>query len=467
MADATHYDLVVIGAGSGSAVVDDRFSDWRVAIIERDAFGGTCLNRGCIPTKMFVLPSDLARDAAEGERLDVHTSYDGVDWPALRDRIFGRTDASARQGRADRDRSDNVDVLTGTACFTGPRALTVALKDGGEVALTADRVVLATGSSPVVPDIPGLAEVRHHTSDDVMHLDALPRRIGVLGGGYVGCELAHVFAALGSTVVQVEATDTLLGTQDADVARLVTEHCARQWDVRTGTTVERFSRDGDAVTMHLDHGDPVTVDTVLVSIGRRPGTAGLGLEVAGVELDDGGRVVVDGHQRTSAEGVWALGDVSTDVPLKHVANHEARVVQHNLLHPDDLVTTDHRFVPNAVFTSPQVGAAGLTEQRAREDGLDVAVATSRFEDTAYGWALEADDQGWFCKVVADRATGRLVGAHLVGPHAATLVQPLIMAMGLELPVVGLARSQYWIHPAPTEVVEQALLALEEELTAAR
>ncbi len=466
MGDAKHYDLVVIGAGSGNTVVDDRFSPWRVAIVERDVFGGTCLNRGCIPSKMFVVPSDLARDATDGPRLDVRTSYDGVEWTDLRDRIFGRTDASSREGRDTREDLDNVDVLTGAATFTGAHSLRVDLEDG-EVDITADRVVIATGSRPVVPDLPGLSDVEHHTSDDVMHLDALPRSIGILGGGYVGCEFAHVFASLGSTVVQVEALDTLLANQDADVARLFTEQASKQWDVRTGTKVERFSQQGDAITMHLDRGDPVTVDMLLVCVGRRPNSDGMGLDAAGVEVDDDERVVVDEHQHTSVDAVWALGDISTHHPLKHVANHEARVVQHNLLHPDDLVASDHRFVPNAVFTSPQVGAVGLTEAEARDRGIDVAVAASKVADTAYGWALGADDEGWFCKVLADRSTGLLVGAHLIGPQAATLVQPLITAISLELPVAGLARSQYWIHPAPTEVVEQALLALEEELGSER
>ncbi len=465
MGDPLHYDLVVIGAGSGNAVVDDRFASWRVAIVERGPYGGTCLNRGCIPSKMFVVPADLAREATDGPRLDVRTSYDGVEWAALRDRIFGRTDASAREGRDDREEQDHVDTFQGTATFTGPRTLRIALEDGGEEELTADRVVLAVGSRPVVPDLPGLADVEHHTSDTVMHLERLPRTIGILGGGYVGCELAHVFAALGSTVVQIESADMLLDNQDADVARLFTEHASRQWDVRTGTTVERFSQDGDAITMHLDRGDPVEVDALLVSVGRRPNSDGLGLESAGVGIDDDDRVVVDEHQRTSAEAVWALGDISTHHPLKHVANHEARVVQHNLLHPADLVAADHRCVPQAVFTSPQVASVGLTEAAAREQGIDVAVATREYADVAYGWALEADDEGWFCKLVADRSTGLLVGAHLIGPQAATLIQPLIGAMSLEQPVAGLARSQYWIHPAPTEVVEQALLALEEELSA--
>ncbi len=174
-------------------------------------------------------------------------------------------------------------------------------------------------------------------------------------------------------------------------------------------------------------------------------------------------MIVDEHQRTNVPGIWALGDICNSAALKHVANHEARVVQHNLLHPDSLVRSDHRFVPSAVFTHPQVASVGLTEAEAHEAGLEVALAHQDYGDTAYGWAME--DVAHFCKLIGDRATGKLVGAHVIGPAASMLIQPLIQAMSFDQPVAGLARGQYWIHPALTEVVENALLKLEEQLIA--
>ena len=161
--------------------------------------------------------------------------------------------------------------------------------------------------------------------------------------------------------------------------------------------------------------------------------------------------------------VWALGDLSSPEPLKHVANQDARVVQHNLLHPDDLMVSDHEHVPSAVFTSPQIASVGLTEAQAREQGLDLAVATKEYADTAHGWALREDGTGHFVKVLGDRATGRLVGAHLIGPQASVLVQTFIQALAFDQPISGLVRRQYWIHPSLTEVVEQALIDLEAEL----
>ena len=469
-----HYDLVVVGAGSGNTIVDERFDHLRVAIVDRGPFGGTCLNRGCIPSKMLINPADVVAAARRGPVLGVATQAGPPDWPAIRDRVFSRVDESAEQGRQGRREADNIDVLVGTARFVGERRLAVSLDDGGDVEITADHIVLATGSRPVVPDIDGLDTVAHETSDTVMRLTELPRRLGVLGGGYVGCEFAHVFASYGSEVVQIEGSDRLLDSQDVDVADHFTEGARRRYDVRLGRHLEKVSGSADGpLLLQLDDGSEVEVDVLLLAVGRVNNADTLGLERAGVEVDDSGRIVVDAQQRTTADGVWSLGDASSDEPLKHVANQDARVVQANLLAAFEgssrFVDSDHRFVPQAVFAHPQVAAVGLTEAEAREQhGDDLVVARHDLADVAYGWALagELDDDPeatGFVKLLARRTTGRLVGAHLIGPMASVLVQPLIMAMAHDLPVRGLARSQYWIHPSLTEVVEGALLDLEAEL----
>jgi mycothione reductase len=181
----------------------------------------------------------------------------------------------------------------------------------------------------------------------------------------------------------------------------------------------------------------------------------LDLAAAGIETDDRGLIVVDEYQRTTADGVFALGDVSSHYPLKHVANEEARTVQHNLLHPDAMVVADHRFVPHAVFAEPQIAAVGLTEQEAAKQGLDYRVGRQAYADVAFGWAME--DTEHFVKVVVDATTGLIVGAHLLGPQASSLIQPVVQAMSFGQRAADVARGQYWIHPALAEVVENALL----------
>ncbi|UVS81085.1 mycothione reductase [Actinokineospora sp. UTMC 2448] len=450
-----HFDLVIVGTGSGNSLLDSRFADWEVALVERGTFGGTCLNVGCIPTKMYVHAADLAATPEHAGRLGVDLTLDGVRWPEIRDRIYGRIDPIAANGeRYRRDHPDNahVSVYTGTARFTGERRLEI---DGETI--TADRVVLAAGSRPMVPAVPGLADVPFHTSDTIMRLAALPRRLAILGGGFIAAEFAHVFSSFGVEVSLVVRSDGLLRREDRDISMQFTKLAAQRWDVRLGREPERVERRGDGVRLHLDDGATVDADALLVAIGRTPNSDLVNAAAGGIELSPYGYVMVDAEQRTTAEGVWALGDISSPWQLKHVANHEARVVQHNLLHPNDPIESDHRFVPHAVFTAPQIASVGLTEQEAQERGVAYVTATQAYSGIAYGWAME--DGTGFAKLLADPRTGLLLGAHVIGPQAATVIQPVIQAMSFGLDARSMARGQYWIHPAVPEVIENALLNL--------
>ena len=459
MVGGTPYDLAVIGTGSGNSVVDDRFADWRVAILEAHVFGGTCGNVGCIPTKMFVHPADLARAARHGPGLGVDTSYAGARWPAIRDRIFTRIDELAASGRRYREGLPNVDVHDGHATFVDDHTLTVDTGSAGTGRrITADQIVIAAGSRVSVPDIPGLDEAGFHTSDTVMRLDELPRRIVIVGGGYVAAEFAHVFSALGTRVTQVQRGRSLLRAQDEDISRRFTEIAARQWDLRLEVTPTKVARRSGATLVSLSDGSELEADVLLMATGRVPNADRLGLENTGIALVDG-RVEVDAHQRTAVDGVWALGDVSSAHLLKHVANHEARTVQHNLLHPDDPVTSDHRFVPSAVFTSPQIASVGLTSQAARDDGIEHVATTYDYADIAYGWAMESAPEEHFVKLLGTPDGSRLLGAHVIGPQASLLLQPLVQALSLGGSPRDVARGQYWLHPSMAEVVENALLKM--------
>ena len=449
-----HYDLAIIGSGSGNSVVSPDFDDWQIAIIEAGTFGGTCLNVGCIPTKMYVYSADVADTIRHASRYGVDGHVDAVRWSDIRDRIFGRIDGISASGREYRANGSNTALYEAQARFTGPHSL---LLSTGEQ-LTADRIVIAAGSRPSVPSAVAVSGVPFYTSDDVMRMDALPRRLAILGGGYIASEFAHVFSALGVEVTMIARSAPLLRHLDGEVAERFTALARKQWNVRLNAGVSAVSRHDDGIRLELVDGTTVSADALLVATGRVSNADRLDAEAAGLALLPDGRLYADPQQRTSVDGVWALGDVSSPHQLKHVANHEARVVAHNLAHPDDLVATDHRFVPAAVFTHPQIACVGITEEQARALGVDYITATEDYGGTAYGWAME--DTTSFCKLIADPASGRLLGAHLIGPQASNLIQPLIQAMSFGLLVPGLARGQYWIHPALIEVVENALLKLE-------
>ncbi|WP_009479772.1 mycothione reductase [Rhodococcus sp. JVH1] len=456
----THFDLAIIGSGSGNSLPDERFADKTIAIMEKGTFGGTCLNVGCIPTKMFVYAAEVARTVGNSAKYGVDAELEGVRWPDIVKRVFGRIDPISAGGERYRaEDSPNTTLFRGHATFVGPRTLDTGT---GEV-VTADQVVIAAGSRPIIPDVVRESGVRYYTNDDIMRLPELPERMVIIGAGYIAAEFAHVFSALGTRVSLIARSSHLLRHLDEDVSRRFTDLAQKKWDVHRGSTVAAVRRDGDGVVVELEDGTVVSGDVLLVATGRQSNGDAIGAAAGGIDLDDEGRVVVDDYQRTSAEGVFALGDVSSPYQLKHVANHEARVVQHNLLQDawtdtSGLRASDHRFVPAAVFTDPQIAHVGLTEAEAREAGWDITVKVQAYGDVAYGWAME-DDEG-LCKVIAERGTGRLLGAHVIGAQAPTVIQPLIQAMSFGLTAQQMARGQYWIHPALPEVVENALLGLD-------
>ncbi|WP_129659280.1 mycothione reductase [Rothia uropygialis] len=462
---AREYDLIVVGSGSGNSLIDHHWKDKKVAIVDGGVFGGTCLNKGCIPTKMFAYPAATAIHGLDDDRLGVSMQRTEVRWQEIRDRIFGRIDSISQSGLDYREDAENVDVYTEFATLRDPHTL---VTESGEV-IRGRQLVLAAGSRSTLPNIPGIELPGVHTSDTVMRINELPRRVVILGGGFVAAEFAGIFHGLGSHVTQVNRSERLLRDHDAEIADRFVREASRQWDLRLNTNIASIEQSQDGLEITLEsRGESETVhaDVVLVATGRVSNVDRLDAESAGFDVKDG-VLSVDAYQRVLSggepvEGVWSLGDVSSVIQLKHLANAQERTVQHNLLNPEDLRATDQRYVPHAVFTNPQIAAVGLSEADARDiaraEGFEVTVKVQDFGDVAYGWAME--DQHGLVKLIARRDTGELLGAHIIGAEASMLIQPLIQAMSFGLAAHEMARGQFWIHPALTEVVENALLGLE-------
>ena len=455
------YDIAIIGTGSGNGVLDDRYAGKRVAISEQGAFGGTCLNVGCIPTKMFVYAAEVAKTIRGAARYGVDAHIDGVRWGDIVSRVFGRIDPIALGGEDYRRSSPNIDVYRKHTRFGPVQAdgRYLLRTDAGEE-FTADQVVIAAGSRPVIPPAILASGVDYQTSDTVMRIAELPEHLVITGSGFVATEFAHVFSALGVRVTMVIRGATLLRHCDDTICERFTRIAASKWELRTHRNIIGAANRGPGVALALDDGCTLNADMLLVATGRLSNADLLDAEQAGVDVENG-RVVVDEYQRTSARGVFALGDVSSPYQLKHVANHEARVVQRNLLCDWDdtgsMVVTDHRFVPSAVFTDPPLATVGLTENQAIARGFDISVKIQDYADVAYGWAME--DTTGIVKLIGDRRSGRLLGAHIMGYQASSIIQPLIQAMSFGLTAAEMARGQYWIHPGLPEVVENALLGL--------
>ena len=448
------YDLVIVGAGSGNMLPAKEFADWRIAVVESDRFGGTCLNRGCIPSKILVHTADVAKEVRHAGRFGIGAKWLGADWPAIRERVFNRIDPVHERAVAYRRGKGN-DVFIGEARFVAPKVLKV-----GDVEIRGEQFVLATGSRPSVPPINGLADVPYVTSDTVMRLPKLPRSMIVLGGGYIAAEMSHIFGSLGTKVTILARGDSMLSQHDVDISARFTELYRERFDLRLRATVERVmaTRKGVRLDLMTPAGaQSAEGEVLLVATGRVPNSDRLNVAAAGIDVDDHGHIRTDDTYATKVPGIWALGDVANHFQLKHMANAEARLVAHNLLHPDEPQRGPFRLAPSAVFADPQVASVGATEQELKAEGRPYRAATRKYSDTAYGWALE--DTSSFVKVLADPATRLLLGAHIIGPQASTLIQPLIQAMCLGNTADEVASGVIYIHPALTEAVEQALLEL--------
>ena len=469
----THYDIALIGSGSANSFPGPEFADRRIVQIDRGVgpdrvFGGTCLNLGCIPTKMFVHTADLAHATTDAARFGLTEQLQDVDWPAIRDRIFGRIDPITAGGEAyRRDHEDNANLtlLRGTARFVGEKELLVDGNDGSRQRITADTIVLGAGSRPVLPPIDGLADLAPHTSDTIMRVEALPASLAILGSGVVAVEMAHVLSALGVEVTLIARSQRVLRAADADISARLTELLGERLHLVTGFDTTSARRTADGVELRgtrEGREETLRAEELLVAVGRRPNSDLLDVRAAGIDVAEDGRVEVDAYQRVLAggevrEGVFAFGDLSSPHQLKHVANHEQRIVRHNVLHPEQLRRSDTMPVPSGVFTHPHVAWVGMDEETARASGREVRVAVQEYASIAYGWALE--DTTGFAKIIADAETTEILGAHLIGPEATTLIQLLIQAMSTGQTARDIATTQYWIHPAMPELIENALLQL--------
>ncbi len=459
------FDLIIIGAGSGNTIPGPQFADLKIAIIDDgDHFGGTCLNVGCIPTKMFVRPAEIAQEARTSQHLGVTAESVRAHWGAVRDRIFTRIDAISSSGEEYRRSGEpNIQLVREQVRFVAERELETA--SGRR--LRGERIIIAAGSRSAALDaLPWSRRVISNA--EALRLEQLPQHITVIGGGAIGCEFASIFHGFGVNTVQL-VRSLPLKSVDSDVATTFT--AVADWDLRTGIEVTDADETTEGMTLTLSDGSQLRTDLVLVAAGRIPNSDRLDAAAAGFDLHRDGRIAVDEYQRVLRQGepvpgVWALGDISSSHQLKHVANEEARVVAHNVeaeLTGAPLRRNTLGPVPTAVFSHPEVASFGESLAQALDRGADAFAVRHDYCATAWGWAL--DDETSFCKLVVDRGSGKLLGAQIIGPDAAILLQPLIQAASAGRSVRGLARQQYWPHPAATEIIENALLRAEEELGA--
>jgi pyruvate/2-oxoglutarate dehydrogenase complex dihydrolipoamide dehydrogenase (E3) component len=461
MTPALHYGAVVIGSGQGGNPLAQVLaqSGRRTALVEREHVGGTCINEGCTPTKTMIASARVAyldrRSAEYGIADDTVT----VDMIRVRQRKRKIVE-SFRNGGERRLEKVGVDLIRGEATFAAPKELEVRLSEGGTSRLSADAVFINVGARPSAPPIEGLDSVPTLNSTTIMELDEVPEHLLVLGGGYVGLEFAQMFRRFGSEVTIVQRGPQLLSREDADVAGAVAKVLRDDGvEVLLRTSALRAGRGdgGIQLTVHTPEGEcTLSGSHLLAATGRTPNTDTLNPEAAGVKTDERGYIKVDERLKTNVEGVWALGDVKGGPAFTHVSYDDFRIIRTNLLEGGD-ATTAGRLIPYTVFTDPQLGRVGLSEQDARDQGLDVHVAKMPMSHVTR--ALEVSEPRGMMKAVVDAGTGRILGAAVLGLEGGEITAMLQIAMTGGVPYTTL-RDGIFAHPTLAESLNILFAGLE-------
>ncbi len=442
----THYDLIVVGGGaSGSNIAFGAVEQGlRVAMIEEWKLGGTCLNAGCDPTKAMVRSAEVLHLARTAQRHGITVPTASVDWRALRDRVDTLINEIRGGDGPANVRAQGIDLYETHGMFISEQEIMA-----GQARLSADRFVIATGQTATVPPIEGIEETGYLTNVDMVALDEQPEALVIVGGGFVAVEFAQMFARFGTSVTLIGTQDYVLPKEEEalrkELTRILEEDGVTLEMNARAERVERLEDGRVRVTGSRKDGQQVEAfgDEVLVATGRRPNIDGLGLEAAGVRFGEKG-IHVNAKLLTSVPHIYAVGDVTGIYPFTHVADYQARIALHNLLHEASPIQADYRVVPWVTFTDPELARVGLTEDEARAGGFQVVTSTTDYENLPR--AMTRDQRAGMVKLVVARDTHQVLGGHILGADAGELISEIALVMQHRLPVSALCDT---IHPYPT------------------
>jgi len=459
------FDLIVIGSGAGMHVASQaEHQGLKVALLDQGPTGGTCLNNGCIPSKMLIYPADVIRTIQDARAVGVHAEINEIDFPAIMSRMHAVVDKTRTGLEEALAAKENLTYFQEKAEFIDDHILQVGGVSGKTI--TAPRIVIATGARSLVPPIPGLLETGFLDNVSLLQLKALPQSLIIIGAGYIGCEFGHFFSAIGAQVTILGRSPMVLKGEDPEAAALVQKVLSLYMRVITSHEVISVERKGDKKVVsarNMEDGNvhQFEADEILLAAGRRSNSDLFSPEKSGIKTDQSGWIMVNEFLETSKKDIWAMGDAIGKHMFRHTANYESEVVSHNLLRAKDNVdreAADYHAVPYAIFTHPQVAGVGMKEADALAAGLKVLIGRATYLDVAKGVAM-AEEHG-LVKVILEEETGRILGATVVGPNAAELVQQVVYLMNTEyqdlMPVI---KSQV-IHPTINEVLVRAFSELE-------
>jgi len=445
------FDVIVIGAGSGLDVASayaNRGKD--VAVVEPGPLGGTCLNRGCIPSKMLIHHADVVETVENSEKFHVDAEINNIDFQSITEEVNSTVSEDAKGIENAIKDSARHTLYKAEAKFVDEKTVEV-----NDEEITADLIFVAAGTRPMVPPVEGLDEVDCLTSKEALELDEKPDELVIIGGGYIAVELAHFFGAVGTEVKILEMGDSLIGREDKDISETFTQLASEKYDVNLGLKATSVEQEDREITVHAEDKEgnkkSFSGDELLVAAGRVPNTDNLEVEEAGIETTERGFIETDEYLETSVEGVYALGDIADNWMFKHTANYEAEIAFKNSL-TGNKQSVDYTAMPHAIFSSPQISGVGKTEQQLEEENVDYVKATYDYKNTGMGLALK--EENGFVKVLASEE-GEILGCHMIGPDASSIIHEVLVAMKAGTEKVEDIQNTIHIHPALNEVVQRA------------
>jgi mycothione reductase len=453
------FDVLVVGSGSGMNIAATAAgSGLKTAVVESGPMGGTCLNRGCIPSKMLIYPADVVAITEEAKSIGVDARVASVDFQKIMKRMqqFVAEDSMHQATAVEAD--PNITWLKGIGEFISDYTMRI-----GNRTIRGERIFIVSGARPDVPPVEGLRDTGYLTSDTILKLETQPKTMLIIGGGYIAAEYGHFFSSIGTEVTILQRSPRLVPEEEPEVSELLKQEMSKKMKILTNhEAVEAKDKDGLKTVLaknrETDQVQEFSAETILVAAGRVPNSDLLKPEKTGVELDERGYIKVNEYLETRKKNLWALGDAIGKQMFKHVANYEAEIAWHNSSH-EHKVKVDYSAAPHAVFSHPQIASVGLKEAEAKQQGKKILVGMAHHKDTALGVAM--GEPAGFVKVIVEHDTGRLLGGHIIGPHASMLIQEIVNAMNTaDRTFMPIARAMH-IHPAMTEVVQRAFHNLRE------
>ncbi|CAM0116816.1 dihydrolipoyl dehydrogenase [Rhabdochlamydiaceae symbiont of Dictyostelium giganteum] len=442
MTEKMCYDVVVIGSGPGGyvAAIKSAQAGKKVALIEKHLLGGTCLNVGCIPTKTLIAGVEALHVVKQAEKLGITIGEISVRYDKMKERKDGVI-TKIRQSLEGLIKSNKITIFKGLATFTD--AFEIKVKGEDNLYIKGEKFILATGSTPV--DIAAFPCDHTHifNSTSILEMTTLPESMAIIGGGYIGCEFASLYAELGVKVTILESLPSLVTSLGKDISQTLTQAFKKKGiEMKTGVTVSHLEKTASGVTVHIQGQDPISVGIVLVATGRNVNTGGLGLEMAGVKTSERGAILVNDKMETSVPGIYAIGDVTGKVMLAHVASHQGIVAATNAVGGDAYM--HYEAVPAVIFTHPEIATVGMTLEEAAQKGYSPQLGKFPFQ--ALGKSIATLETEGFAAVVIDQKTGQILGAQVVGHNASSLIAEMALAISNELTIECVTET---IHAHPT------------------